>query len=113
MLRIAPDYDQLTVMQKVEVFIEGLRKSIGKGNDLYEILWWKSTNSEQWLERRTRYTRSLAVMSIVGYILGLGDRHLSNLMLDKLSGRILHIDFGMLTWRCTNEMTVGELILDN
>jgi len=94
MLRIAPDYEQLTVMQKVEVFIDALKKTTGKGNDLYEILWLKSTNSEQWLERRTRYTRSLAVMSMVGYILGLGDRHPSNLMLDKLSGRVLHIDFG-------------------
>jgi FKBP12-rapamycin complex-associated protein len=94
MLRLAPDYEQLTVMQKVEVFIDALKKTTGKGNDLYEILWLKSTNSEQWLERRTRYTRSLAVMSMVGYILGLGDRHPSNLMLDKLSGRVLHIDFG-------------------
>ena len=33
-------------------------------------------------------------MSMVGYILGLGDRHPSNLMLDRLSGKILHIDFG-------------------
>jgi len=94
MLRIAPDYDQLTVMQKVEVFTDALKKTTGGGNDLYEILWLKSTNSEEWLERRTRYTRSLAVMSMVGYILGLGDRHPSNLMLDKLSGRVLHIDFG-------------------
>lgn len=93
-LRIAPDFDQLTVMQKVEVFTDALKKTTGKGNDLYEILWLKSTNSEEWLERRTRYTRSLAVMSMVGYILGLGDRHPSNLMLDKLSGRVLHIDFG-------------------
>lgn len=38
--------------------------------------------------------RSLAVMSMVGYILGLGDRHPSNLMLDRMSGKILHIDFG-------------------
>lgn len=47
-----------------------------------------------WLQRRTNYTRSLAVMSIVGYVLGLGDRHPSNLMLDRKSGKILHIDFG-------------------
>jgi hypothetical protein len=58
------------------------------GHDLDKVLWRKSKNSEVWLERRTNYTRSLAVMSMVGYILGLGDRHPSNLMLDRLSGRI-------------------------
>lgn len=58
------------------------------------MLWLKSTSSEVWLGRRTQYTRTLAVMSVVGYILGLGDRHPSNLMLDRRSGAILHIDFG-------------------
>ena len=33
-------------------------------------------------------------MSMVGYILGLGDRHPSNIMLDRFSGKIIHIDFG-------------------
>jgi serine/threonine-protein kinase mTOR len=33
-------------------------------------------------------------MSMVGYILGLGDRHPSNLMLNRVTGKILHIDFG-------------------
>ena len=47
-----------------------------------------------WLDRRTNYTRSLAVMSMVGYILGLGDRHPSNLMMNRYTGKILHIDFG-------------------
>eukprot|EP00980_Cylindrotheca_fusiformis_P012607 scaffold3084_cov144-Cylindrotheca_fusiformis.AAC.55 len=98
MVKLAPDYDLLTVMQKVEVFNNALRCTEGNGNDLYEILWLKSTNSEEWLGRRTKYTRSLAVMSMVGYILGLGDRHPSNLMLDKLSGRVLHIDFGKYGW---------------
>lgn len=62
MLKVTQDYDVLTVMQKVEVFTDALRRTTGKGNDLYEILWLKSTNSEEWLERRTRFTRSLAVM---------------------------------------------------
>ncbi|KAL6195725.1 hypothetical protein ACLB2K_031343 [Fragaria x ananassa] len=30
----------------------------------------------------------------VGYLLGLGDRHPSNLILHRYSGKILHIDFG-------------------
>ncbi|XP_050511015.1 serine/threonine-protein kinase Tor [Diabrotica virgifera virgifera] len=92
MLRMAADYDHLTVMQKVEVFEHALEHT--HGDDLAKLLWLKSPSSEVWFDRRTNYTRSLAVMSIVGYILGLGDRHPSNLMLDRLSGKILHIDFG-------------------
>ncbi|XP_058826350.1 serine/threonine-protein kinase Tor [Topomyia yanbarensis] len=92
MLRMAPDYDHLTLMQKVEVFEYAL--DLTKGDDLAKLLWLKSPSSEVWFDRRTNYTRSLAVMSMVGYILGLGDRHPSNLMLDRLSGKILHIDFG-------------------
>lgn len=92
MLRMAPDYDHLNLMQKVEVFEYALEKSTG--DDLSKLLWLKSPSSEVWFDRRTNYTRSLAVMSMVGYILGLGDRHPSNLMLDRLSGKILHIDFG-------------------
>jgi len=33
-------------------------------------------------------------MSMVGYILGLGDRHPSNIMLERSTGKIVHIDFG-------------------
>jgi FKBP12-rapamycin complex-associated protein len=33
-------------------------------------------------------------MSMVGYILGLGDRHPNNLMLHRHTGKIIHIDFG-------------------
>lgn len=31
---------------------------------------------------------------MVGYILGLGDRHPSNIMQELATGRIIHIDFG-------------------
>jgi serine/threonine-protein kinase mTOR len=92
MLRMAPDYEKLTLMQKVEVFEYAL--GLTGGDDLAKLLWLKSPSSEVWFERRTNYTRSLATMSMVGYILGLGDRHPSNLMLDRLTGKILHIDFG-------------------
>ncbi|KAG0471250.1 hypothetical protein HPP92_015796 [Vanilla planifolia] len=92
MLAFAPDYDRLPLIAKVEVFEHALQNT--EGNDLAKVLWLKSRTSEVWLARRTNYTRSLAVMSMVGYLLGLGDRHPSNLMLHRYSGKILHIDFG-------------------
>ncbi|KAK9166114.1 hypothetical protein Scep_001305 [Stephania cephalantha] len=92
MLAFAPDYDRLPLIAKVEVFEHALNNT--DGNDLARVLWLKSRTSEVWLDRRTNYTRSLAVMSMVGYLLGLGDRHPSNLMLHRYSGKILHIDFG-------------------
>ncbi|KAL9635499.1 MAG: hypothetical protein Q9164_003418, partial [Protoblastenia rupestris] len=92
MLQMAPDFDNLTLMQKVEIFSYAMDNTTGK--DLYRVLWLKSKSSESWLERRTTYTRSLATMSMVGYILGLGDRHPSNLLIDKFTGQVVHIDFG-------------------
>ncbi|KAL8151366.1 LOW QUALITY PROTEIN: hypothetical protein V2J09_021174 [Rumex salicifolius] len=120
MLSFAPDYDHLPLIAKVEAFEYALQNT--EGNDLakvrsplvcglcsqflaysflpyfeaciFFVLWLKSRTSEVWLYRRTNYTRSLAVMSMVGYLLGLGDRHPSNLMLQRFSGKILHIDFG-------------------
>ncbi|KPJ18654.1 Target of rapamycin [Papilio machaon] len=77
---------------QVEIFEYTLSQT--PGNDLARLLWLKSPSAEAWFERRTNYTRSLAVMSMVGYILGLGDRHPSNIMLHRVSGKVLHIDFG-------------------
>ena len=92
MQRMAPDYDHLPLMKKVEVFEHSLE--LTQGDDLAKLLLLKSPSSEDWFDRRTNFTRSLAVMSMVGYVLGLGDRHPSNLLLDRMSGKILHIDFG-------------------
>ncbi|GMT28496.1 hypothetical protein PFISCL1PPCAC_19793, partial [Pristionchus fissidentatus] len=88
----APDLDQLTIMQKMQLFQMALDTS--EGEDLADIMWLKSPSSEVWFERRTNYTRSMACMSMVGHILGLGDRHPSNVMIDRVTGKIVHIDFG-------------------
>ena len=75
---------------KVDAFEWALKNT--KGQDLKQVLWLKSRNSELWLERRNMFTRSLATMSMVGYILGLGDRHPSNLLLDRMRFVLLHFE---------------------
>ncbi|XP_006833863.1 PREDICTED: serine-protein kinase ATM [Chrysochloris asiatica] len=48
-----------------------------------------------WFEKRLAYTRSVATSSIVGYILGLGDRHVQNILINEQSAKLVHIDLGV------------------
>lgn len=47
-----------------------------------------------WFERRLAYAHSLATTSMIGYILGIGDRHVSNILIDESTAELIHIDFG-------------------
>ncbi|CAI5704152.1 unnamed protein product [Peronospora effusa] len=58
---------------------------------LQEILLRSEDLRESWT-KSVRFSKSLAVMSVLGYIVGLGDRHLDNILLCIDSGDILHID---------------------
>lgn len=51
---------------------------------------------EAWFAARLRYTRSCAVMSIVGHVLGLGDRHGENILFEEGNGGTFHVDFNCL-----------------
>ena len=44
---------------------------------------------------KERFAKSLAISSCLSFILGLGDRHSSNIMLSK-KGQIIHIDYGYI-----------------
>ncbi|KAM3177162.1 hypothetical protein ACTXT7_005076 [Hymenolepis weldensis] len=48
-----------------------------------------------WYAARKRYTASLAASSILGYLVGLGDRHPQNLLLQPSTGELVHIDLGI------------------
>ena len=49
-----------------------------------------------WFNARLRYTRSCAVMSFVGHVLGLGDRHGENILFEEDNGSLMHVDFNCL-----------------
>jgi ataxia telangiectasia mutated family protein len=50
---------------------------------------------DSWFDSRIVYTHGIATTSIVGHILGLGDRHCNNILLDKETGEPIHIDLGV------------------
>ena len=86
-----PVYESSILSRKVETFEYVINHT--KDSDLRHIIWLKSQDCESWFIRTTNYSRSLAVMSMVGYILGLGDRYLNNILMNRKTGKIVHIDF--------------------
>ncbi len=58
-------------------------------------MWLSSVNEEEWWQKTQCFSRSLAVMSMVGYVLGLGDRHLENVLMDFRQGQVVHIDYNV------------------
>ncbi|KAH8427206.1 DNA-binding protein kinase TEL1 [Aspergillus melleus] len=55
----------------------------------------KFNNPDDWFTKRLAYTRSTAAISILGHVLGLGDRHGHNILLDERTGEVVHIDLGV------------------
>ncbi|PRP88184.1 hypothetical protein PROFUN_04007 [Planoprotostelium fungivorum] len=62
---------------------------------LSKELWSNSNDALDWTRKSKVYARSLAVTSMIGYIIGLGDRHLDNILLDFSSGQLVHIDYNI------------------
>lgn len=63
------------------------------------LYWWfvsQYPDPHAWYEARTRFTLSAAAWSAVGHVIGLGDRHSENILLDKTNGECVHVDFDCL-----------------
>lgn len=64
---------------------------------------------DDWFEKRTAYTRTTASVSMLGHVLGLGDRHGHNIMLDEVTGEVVHIDLGV-AFEAGRVLPVPELV---
>eukprot|EP01018_Ginkgo_biloba_P002890 Gb_14475 [translate_table: standard] len=62
---------------------------------LYREIWCASGGFQAFNLKLRRFSGSVAVMSMVGHILGLGDRHLDNILMDFSTGDVVHIDYNV------------------
>lgn len=64
---------------------------------------------DAWYSAKMKYTKGVASTSIIGHILGLGDRHLNNILIDTLTGEPIHIDLGV-AFDQGRLLTIPELV---
>ncbi|KAM8811045.1 DNA-dependent protein kinase catalytic subunit [Eudromia elegans] len=69
-----------------------------------------STAPQAFLSLRSHFASSHALMCISHWILGIGDRHLSNFMINKETGGMVGIDFGYAFGSATQFLPVPELM---
>ncbi|XP_071593605.1 DNA-dependent protein kinase catalytic subunit [Heliangelus exortis] len=69
-----------------------------------------STSPEAFLSLRSHFASSHALMCISHWIVGIGDRHLSNFMINKETGGMVGIDFGYAFGSATQFLGVPELM---
>ncbi|KAI9491166.1 hypothetical protein BDB00DRAFT_874560 [Zychaea mexicana] len=69
-----------------------------------------AASPEAFLYIREDFVHSLAAVSISGYVLGIGDRHLDNFLVDLNSGQLVPIDFGYAFGAATEMLPYPELM---
>jgi ataxia telangiectasia mutated family protein len=69
----------------------------------------KFHDPDEWFAKRTAYSRSTAAISVLGHVLGLGDRHGHNILLDEKTGEVVHIDLGV-AFEMGRVLPVPELV---
>jgi phosphatidylinositol kinase/protein kinase (PI-3 family) len=85
------DFVVLNRLQKLEIFETVAKKC--NGDELAKFFWRKAANAVSWLKKTKRFTGASALMSMTGFVIGLGDRHPSNIMIEVETGNVIHIDF--------------------
>ncbi|KAI8330114.1 hypothetical protein BC941DRAFT_441555 [Chlamydoabsidia padenii] len=107
MMKTRNESSRCTVDDKVDLLVNHVYPQ----SPVVFASWFLDTFPEpsDWFASRSRYVRTLAVMSIVGYVLGLGDRHAENIMFDATNGDTVHVDVNML-FDHGHDLTVPEIV---
>ena len=106
--KIHLDYEFTTYKTLATSKTDGFVEFVPDSKTIYEIIrikpmreyyWDLSNHNEAEMSKKlASYINSCAGYCVVTFLLGIGDRHLENLMIEK-NGRLFHIDFGFILGR--------------
>lgn len=93
--------NQVTIKQKHDMldrrsFLQWACENLPPKLDHFFVRQFGGGDARAWLTARNEWTRSSAVWSMSGYIVGIGDRHGENVLVETTTGRCVHVDFAML-----------------
>ena len=93
-------YTKLAIFREIEK----------KFRPVFRYFFWEHYhNPVEWYERRCAYICSVAGNSMLGYVLGLGDRHAQNILIDRNTAEVIHIDLG-IAFEQGKMLTTPELV---
>lgn len=101
-------YDSLLPIQKMQI-LDKLNETI-PDTDIANFFRLKAENAESWLKLTRTFAISTAMNSIIGYVIGLGDRHPGNLLINRYTGKVIHIDFGDCFERAAKRKLLPEVV---
>ncbi|EAY01129.1 PIKK family atypical protein kinase [Trichomonas vaginalis G3] len=101
-------FDYMMPIQKYHVISKVM--NIVPDTDIANFFYLKANTAEQWHKRTVTFSISAALTSMVGYVFGLGDRHPSNLLIDRFTGKLIHIDFGDCFERAAKRKFLPEVV---
>lgn len=72
-------------------------------------LWAGASSAGHWWRRAAAFRASAAFSSMAGHLLGLGDRHLDNILMHRRHGHVAHVDFNVVFGRGA-QLKVPEVV---
>lgn len=95
------------VERQMQVF-ERLQ-SEGPSDLLQNEIWGISSNAPDFWKKTQRFAQSVASGSVLCYVLGIGDRHLDNILLDMGTAEAVNVDFN-LCFGTGEKLKVPEIV---
>ncbi|KAK5649276.1 hypothetical protein RI129_000305 [Pyrocoelia pectoralis] len=103
--RACMTYSRINTIAKYKELVNGVPPDVLRRT--FKII---SINSEHFFALRHKFTVSYAILCTAQWLLGIGDRHLSNTMIALQTGEAIGVDFGCAFGVGTQILRIPELI---